>query len=468
MTNTTIPKIISLSEIAPKRYNKIPHAWRYIPRAHEPEKPLSEKTKNILAQLIYKGHTSKDHIIVNNKFLSGITKCGPKQNKNLIRQLDNIFHIEFKQKFRHEGKTHWNVYVITPKENAIEILRNPKLYYSKKTDNRGQERSSETTVVRKEISAPYIYIEKEYKNNNNKNRSISNFQNFEKFKEAKPLESFYPLTKEQAEELRRKSGREFNQNAMNEILKDMARRLKDKLFHSCRSFINYMAIAFRYEKRQAVAINNKGFKIKANYLNTEEGIYMKTSEIERYLSRIEKINDTSPLGQLKKKLASVLEPQTAYELLTAFSNITIKNGAATVELRKQIELKPCEERLILAAIEAAYTTNILEPIFKLKIKISTYKMQANIAKPLESTPIPRVGIWGEIRGIIVKYLGMEGEAIDRNWFSRLEAEIDEGTKQIKLKAPNDLCKSWIEHNYAYDLRDAALSKGFNIQGIYCY
>lgn len=459
-----------------KRYHKVLHEWRHIPRAHEPQKPLAEKAKKILAEINLKmypkeGCSEKDYITLNNERLSEITGCGRKQNKNLLRQLDNIFYIQFEQKFRYERKTHWNVYVIIPKHNAKEILDNPELYYSEKktispekVKNIDEYPTHKFPVTQHKISTPYIYT-KEY---NNKNRSISNFQNFENFKEAKPLESFYPLTEEQAEELRRKSGREFNQNAMNEILRDMARRLKDKFFHTCGAFINYMAIAFRYEKRQAVAINNEGFKIKANYSNAEEEIYMKTSEIERYLSRIEKINDTSSLGQLKKKLASVLEPQTAYELLTAFANITIKNGVATVELRKQIELKPCEERLVLAAVVATHTTNILEPIFKLKIKISVYKMQANIAKPLKSTPIPRVGIWGEIRGIIVKYLGMDGEAIDRNWFSRLEAEIDENTKQIKLKAPNSLFKSRVEDNYEKELRNAALSKGFNIKEIYCY
>ena len=387
---------------------------------------------------------------------------GERHFRRIRRDLGHIYSSEWVEEIKIDGKRLRNVYIFKYTPNGRQILgisdsnKKPKI---------------KAICPPPDVSScpPPTYIE----NNNKKNRSISNFQNFEKFKEAKPLASFYPLTKEQAEELRRKSGREFNQNAMNEILKAMIRRVKDRVFHTWGAFTNYMAIAFRYEKRQAVAINNEGFKIKANYLNTEEGIYMKTSEIERYLSRIEKINDTSPLGQLKKKLASVLEPETAYELLTAFANVTIKNGVATVELRKQIELKPCEERLILAAIEAAYTTNILEPIFKLKIKISVYKTQENIPKALESTTTPRVGIWGEIRRITAdyfdKYKGKgSGEGIDRAWFSKLEAEIDEGTKQIKLKAPDDLCKSWIENNYAYDLRDAALSKGFNIQEIYCY
>ncbi len=116
MANTISSERSSLSQIIPKRYNKISHAWRYIPRAHEPEKPLAEKAKSILAVILFRMHPEKNLITVNNKFLSKFTGCGPKQNRNLIRQLDNIFNIEFKQKFQHEGKTHWNVYVVTPNE----------------------------------------------------------------------------------------------------------------------------------------------------------------------------------------------------------------------------------------------------------------------------------------------------------------------------------------------------------------
>ena len=462
--NTTIPEITSLSDIPSKRYNKIPHEWRYIPRAHEPEKPLSEKTKNILAELKYKGRTVRDYIIVNNKFLSKITKCGPKQNRNLIRQLDNIFHIEFKQKFRHEGKTYLNVYVITPKENAIEILRNPKLYYSKKAENIEENQSSKTPAVRQEISAPYIHIEKEYKNNNNKNRSISNFQNFEKFKEGKPLASFYPLTEEQAEELRRKSGRDFSLNAMNEILKDISRKLPNRTFYSKNAFMIYMTKVFANEMRDSVKISNEGFKIKANLTKEER----RREEIDEYLTNIEYTRDVSPEWHLKKKLACVLKPETAFEVLRNYRRIDVKANRALIELNKHIELNVGEKDIILSQVQATHERlneeGIYLPITELEIKMPKRIERENTVGQISVEPIERKGIWGEIRETIARY---ESEQVEQAWFSKLEAEVDELNKQIRLKAPNSLYKDWINNNFDNSMRKAANKYGFNIQEIYC-
>ena len=34
------------------------------------------------------------------------------------------------------------------------------------------------------------------------------------------------------------------------------------------------------------------------------------------------------------------------------------------------------------------------------------------------------GIWGKIRSMLVSYYGEDGKAIDQNWFSKLEQEIN--------------------------------------------
>ena len=62
---------------------------------------------------------------------------------------------------------------------------------------------------------------------------------------------------------------------------------------------------------------------------------------------------------------------------------------------------------------------------------------------MENSSLP-VGIWGRVRqGLVEAY----GEATDRNWFSRLTANVDEETREIKLKAATDFIKDWIETNY---------------------
>ena len=387
---------------------------------------------------------------------------GERHFRRIRRELAHIYSSEWVEEIKIDGKRLRNVYIFKYTPNGRQILgvsdsiKKPKI----KAVCPPPDASS---------CPPPTYIE----NNKNKNRSISNFQNFEKFKEAKPLASFYPLTEEQAEELRRKSGRDFSLNAMNEILKDMSRKLPDRTFYSKNAFMIYMTKVFANEMRDSVKVSNESFKIKANLTKEER----RREEIDEYLTNIEYSRDVSPEWHLKKKLACVLKPETAFEVLRNYRRIDVKANRALIELNKHIELNVGEKDIILSQVQATHERlneeGIYLPITELEIKMPKRIERENTVGQISVEPIERKGIWGEIRRITAdyfdKYKGKgSGEGIDRAWFSKLEAEIDEGTKQIKLKAPDDLCKSWIENNYAYDLRDAALSKGFNIQEIYCY
>ena len=56
-------------------------------------------------------------------------------------------------------------------------------------------------------------------------------------------------------------------------------------------------------------------------------------------------------------------------------------------------------------------------------------------------------IWGSIRYALIQHHGENGEALDRSWFSKLEASVDETAKIITLKAPSSFFKDWINSNY---------------------
>jgi chromosomal replication initiation ATPase DnaA len=64
---------------------------------------------------------------------------------------------------------------------------------------------------------------------------------------------------------------------------------------------------------------------------------------------------------------------------------------------------------------------------------------------MENSSLP-VGMWGRVRQSLVEAYG---EATDRNWFSKLTANVDEETREIKLKAATDFIKDWIETNYLH-------------------
>ena len=317
-------------------------------------------------------------------------------------------------------------------------------------------------------------IDNQNKNNIFKNRSTeSNLYNntFEKEEpikkviwfngnEAKKLRDFYPLSKDDCYKLQLLSGREFSLNSMNEILLDMSKRLTDRYFNSKKAFFNYMSKVFCHEKRDAVKINNDNFKIKNN-LNLDE---IEKEEREKYLNKIEENKEISSEWQLKKKLASKLQTETAYKLLKSFKFIDVNNGICNLYLSKHLELSDTEEKIILQEVQATYqqlnsADEGLGPIESLKIimpaKGSTVSINQN---KIEKSTLP-AGMWGRVRE---KLIEIYGEATDRNWFSKLTANIDEVRKEIKLKAATDFIKDWIETNYLQTIERIVNNQQFKL------
>ena len=333
------------------------------------------------------------------------------------------------------------------------------------------------SAPKREWGSPHFggdHIDNKNKNNIFKNRSTeSNLYNntFEKEEpikkviwfngnEAKKLRDFYPLSKDDCYKLQLLSGREFSLNSMNEILLDMSKRLTDRYFNSKKAFFSYMGKVFCYEKRDAVKINNDNFKIKNN-LNLDE---IEKEEREKYLNKIEENKEISSEWQLKKKLASKLQTETAYKLLKSFKFIDVNNGICNLYLSKHLELSDTEEKIILQEVQATYqqlnsADEGLGPIESLKIimpaKGSTVSINQN---KIEKSTLP-AGMWGRVRE---KLIEIYGEATDRNWFSKLTANIDEVRKEIKLKAATDFIKDWIETNYLQTIERIVNNQQFKL------
>jgi len=317
-------------------------------------------------------------------------------------------------------------------------------------------------------------IDKENKNNIFKNRSReSNFykNTFEKEEpikkviwfdgnEAKKLKDFYPLSKDDCYKLQSLSGREFSLNSMNEILLDMSKRLTDRYFKSKKAFLNYMGKVFCHEKRDAVKINNDNFKIRNN-LDSKE---IEAEEREKYLSKIEESKEISYEWQLKKKLASKLQTEIAYKLLKSFKTIDVNNGTCNLYLSKHLELTDTEEKIILKEVQATYqqlncADEELGRIERLKIVMPVMMATMSIDQnKIEKSTLPK-GMWGRVRE---KLIEIYGEATDRNWFSKLTANVDEVRKEIKLKAATDFTKDWIETNYLQAIERIGNNEQFKI------
>ncbi len=324
---------------------------------------------------------------------------------------------------------------------------------------------SEYSAPKREGGSPHFrgdyLIDNENKNNIFKNRSIeckSNFgkNSFEKEEpikkvirfnrnEIKKLKDFYPLNKDDCYKLQSLSGREFSLNSMNEILLDMSKRLTDRYFRSKKVFLSYMGKVFYHEKRDAVKINNDNFKIRNNLALDE----IEEEEREKYLNKIEESKEISSEWQLKKKLASRLEAEKAYKLLKSFEVIDINNGICNLHLSKYLELTDMEEKVILQEVQAIYkrfdfVDERLGHIGSLKIIMPAKTAITSIDQnKMEKSLLP-TGMWGRVRQSLIEAYG---EATDRNWFSKLTADIDEARREIKLESPSVFVKDWIKTNY---------------------
>jgi hypothetical protein len=289
------------------------------------------------------------------------------------------------------------------------------------------------------------------------------------------LEDFYPLSTEDCSSLQTTSGREFSLNAMNEILKNMSKRITNRFFYSKKGFLSYMSQVFRYEKRDAVKINNTDFRIRANLDSSEQTLQIQ----EKYLTELEYSLQVSPEWHFKKKIAAVLERSKAYKVLTSYKSLNIKESRAVIKLSRFIELSEIDKDIILQQIQATHekidnngdykqveSLDIIMPN-KSMLPSTLTPLSSNITKAhqLEQSFPKREGIWGKIRESFAKSFIVGGDDLDQAWLSKLDAKIDEDQKTIELKAPSDFIKDWINSNYLRYIEDSAKCNGLFLEKI---
>jgi hypothetical protein len=456
--------------------NITPHDWyeKFTNNRGRPDLPLI----SVLSEIVYwyRPKRIKDNqtgdITYINKFLGDDWQTSYEHfekkfgfNREKLRRIFvkleqmGICYREFRN-VKLRGQTYNNRLFIHLSPQFLSSYANNKKFAELKTyENHVKPDFSE---LKREEGSPHFrgdHIDNENKNNIFKNRSTkSNFCknsfgkeewvkkiNSSNCNKTRELKDFYPLNKDDCYKLQSLSGREFSLNSMNEILLDMSNRLTDRCFKSKKAFLSYMGKVFCHEKRDAVKINNDSFKIRNN-LHPKE---IEDREREKYLANIELSKEISSEWQLKKKLASKLQSGTAYKLLKSFEDIDVNNGICNLYLSKLLELTDIEQKIILQEVQATYqqlnsadeglgrveSLKIIMPAKATTTSIDQNKMEKSLLPP---------GMWGRVRQSLIEAYG---EATDRNWFSKLTANIDEERREIKLKSPTDFVKDWIETNY---------------------
>jgi hypothetical protein len=500
------------------RNNKL--HWEQIPRANNPLKPLQEKAVNLLSVIVHKLRKT-DSVTFNHNYLTRITKSKKDQNVNLLKQLADILDISFHAKVTLGSSIHRNCYVITHTPKGRSIIENAKVLFMQKhfvgnmaviPTKEPSTGDGENIPCAEFFPLPSIYKEEVLENRSMKSNFKENsfledgvggktesndnqtplskpqqpipssveprsaHEGAGRYVEDKDLHSFYPLTSQDASQLRANSGRDFSLNAMNEILLDMSKRLTDRFFQSKKSFLSYMSKVFANEKRNACLINNDNFKIRSNRTDAEVTI----DHQEAFLSKIEYSLQVSPEWHLKKKLCSVLEREKAYNLLKNYKDCRLEGDTFKVTLSKHCALTDRDRSIILSQVKATHeridlATDTGTAVARLEIIMP---LESQSLKPTSASPADQnmgksragvysqslgLGIWSTIRQAIINYHGESGEALDQSWFSRLESEVDEQNKTIKLKAPNSFFKDWISNHYGQVLDIFSKKHHYHIQ-----
>jgi len=292
---------------------------------------------------------------------------------------------------------------------------------------------------------------------------------FKQYDQPKSLADHYPLTAEDCSILQSKSTRYFDLNAQNEILLSLSNKPKllGHSFPSKASFITYFAIALLNEKRDAVKINNLGFKINANLTKADIIKRTQLAKIEAYLSEVETkaITSRSDETQFRAKLAGVLGKR-AYDILPHLVSIEKQEEVFKLHLNKTLELTEQMKCSILKeakAVDGYRGIERLEFILPKKETTTTKWSRADTATPNSNTKqaepleLPK-GIWGKVSKELVAEYGID---IYRNWFTKLTAKVDENTKTIELTAYSEFVKEWIVDKYENQLRK--ITKNLNVE-----
>jgi len=266
----------------------------------------------------------------------------------------------------------------------------------------------------------------------------------------KPLSSFHPLTEEDAEHLRLSSNREFNLHFINQLILRLGDKYPNHSFYTKNNFLKYMALTLANEMRQAVNVNNEGFRFKRT---DEEGV------AEEYLAKVEDGYGNKASDQVRRKVAATFEPTIAYKILTScyFPEEAIE-GHYEIKHCSQLELSESQKDRLHSQILAVFGDRI-ETIAITNSYASAKKAQSSTLAGLQATTLDPTTLWGKIRTCLI---ATYGEAIDKSWFSRLEHSEDKSSRSLILKGASFLT-DYIQTNYSHVIERLCREENYQLK-----
>jgi hypothetical protein len=471
---------------------------------------LSEKSKKLLRAILkkfFRGET----VLLNNKYITEVTRCKAGQNKNILAELENILDIKYYRLFKNNGvffSYHYHFQLHPAILNELGLAGHKDIksmaqffvlsYINNKEAFNKSNRSKnvqahESNLLKNSVSLdpaenikqkahskviplkPKPISNKRKKPTNAKikaNKAKVSVQKETKAQVVRPV--FYGKPKSLSDmhllldqsifdELRSKSGREFSNNFIAQRVLAMSKKpkLDSRNFKTRNGFISYMACVLRNEQHDAVKTGSVDFRLLANITAADRAY----QEQERFLTEIENSRTVTPEWHFKKKLVSVLDRSTAYVLLQSYKFLEVSEETLTIHLAKPMKLTELEKDIILDQAKATHermkgdAIEIIEAVEFIMPEQETYANQIN--QPQQELVLPQ-GIWG---GICKKLIAEFGIDIYKNWFSKLSANVDEVANTIELKASSSMVQEWVNNNYGESLAVMFVGAGLKFNEI---
>lgn len=263
----------------------------------------------------------------------------------------------------------------------------------------------------------------------------------------KPIASFHPLTEEDAESLRLSSSREFNLHFINQLILRLADKYPNHGFYTKKLFLKYMVSVLTNEMRQAVNVNNEGFRFKAT---SEEGV------AEEYLAYIEDTCGNKASNQIRKKIAASFEPIVAYKILTScYFPEEVLEDKYEIKQHTSFELSEFQHERLFSQVLAVFG----DKLKAIKMTKHTKPQQDLTAKATQAVSLNTETLWGRIRDNLIKHYG---EAIDKSWFSRLETTEDANSRSLILKGASFLT-DYVKTNYSHVIERLCREENYNLK-----
>jgi hypothetical protein len=327
--------------------------WNIIRCDNDPSKLLAEKAKTLIGNIENKiNRDSSGKAYLSYEAIEDIILCKKWQIIQLRKQFAHIFHSNWRKTVKIDGIVRHNVIVFQYTDNGKDILNNPYKYY-KNVKACGYTNAS---IYKDEKYIKDRSSKSSFCKNSNSSQAKVYSPKFKQYDQLKTLGEHYPLTAKDCSELQRRSGREFTLNAMNEILLDMSRKLKESKhkFPSKAAFMAYMRKVYRYEGRDAVKTANTGFKILTRAPEAEVIAHTTQAERESYLAEVEQraIIHRSDETQYRAKLAATLKPSQAYNFLSNLKTVCKVGDVFEVHMSQNVLLTDHSLALMLSAANA--------------------------------------------------------------------------------------------------------------------